>query len=295
MRVLVTGATGLIGSHLVPALKREGHQVVRLGRRPGAADFLWDPLRGTLDARALEGVEAVVHLAGENIGQRWTAQRRERIWRSRVEGARLLAEAIVASPSPPRVFVSASAVGYYGDRGQEPLDESSGPGTGFLADLCRAWEEAAQEATRAGTRVVNTRFGVVLSGRGGALARLLPLFRLGLGATLGSGRQFMSWVALDDAVAGLLFALSRDDLSGPVNVTAPNPVTNAEFTRTLARVLGRPAFLRVPAFALRLAMGRMADEALLMGQRVLPAKLQAAGFQFRYPELEAALRHVLGR
>ncbi len=295
MRVLVTGATGLIGSHLVPALKREGHQVVRLGRRPGAADFLWDPLRGTLDARALEGVEAVVHLAGENIGQRWTAQRRERIWRSRVEGARLLAEAIVAAPSPPRVFVSASAVGYYGDRGQEPLDESSGPGTGFLADLCRAWEEAAQGATRAGTRVVNTRFGVVLSGRGGALARLLPLFRLGLGATLGSGRQFMSWVALDDAVAGLLFALSRDDLSGPVNVTAPNPVTNAEFTRTLARVLGRPAFLRVPAFALRLAMGRMADEALLMGQRVLPAKLQAAGFQFRYPELEAALRHVLGR
>ncbi len=295
MRVLVTGATGLIGSHLVPALQREGHQVVRLGRRPEAADFLWDPLRGTLDARALEGVEAVVHLAGENIGQRWTAQRRERIWRSRVEGARLLAEAIVAAPSPPRVFVSASAVGYYGDRGQEPLDESSGPGTGFLADLCRAWEEAAQGATRAGTRVVNTRFGVVLSGRGGALARLLPLFRLGLGATLGSGRQFMSWVALDDAVAGLLFALSRDDLSGPVNVSAPNPVTNAEFTRTLARVLGRPAFLRVPAFALRLAMGRMADEALLMGQRVLPAKLQAAGFQFRYPELEAALRHVLGR
>ncbi|HXG41791.1 MAG TPA: TIGR01777 family oxidoreductase [Dehalococcoidia bacterium] len=295
MRVLVAGASGLIGSHLVPALEREGHEVVRLGRRPGASDFVWDPLRGELDARALEGVEAVVHLAGENIGQRWTRERKERIWRSRVEGARLLAEAIAASPAPPRVFLSASATGYYGDRGDEPLDEGAAPGRGFLAELCQAWEQASQAAASAGTRVVNPRIGVVLTARGGALARLLPLFRLGLGGSLGSGRQYMSWVDLEDLVEALLFLLSQEEMTGAVNVTSPNPITNAEFTRTLARVLGRPAFLRVPAFALRLLLGEMAQEALLSGQRVLPARLQAAGFRFRYPELEASLRHALGR
>jgi uncharacterized protein (TIGR01777 family) len=295
MRVLVTGASGLIGSHLLPALQREGHQVVRLGRRAGAADFLWDPLRGELDRRALEGVEAVVHLAGESIGRRWTAARRERIWRSRVEGARLLVEAVASAASPPATFLSASAVGYYGDRGAEVLDEESGPGWGFLADLCRAWEEAARAAAQAGSRVVNARFGIVLSARGGALAQMLPLFRLGLGGTVGDGRQYLSWVDIEDAVAALLFLLSQGELAGPVNVTSPNPVTNQQFTRTLARVLGRPAFLRVPAFALRLLLGQMADETLLSGQRVLPRKLQGAGFQFRYPELEGALRHLLGR
>ncbi|MCS7276256.1 MAG: TIGR01777 family oxidoreductase [Dehalococcoidia bacterium] len=295
MRVLVTGASGLIGSHLVPALEREGHQVLRLGRRPETADFVWDPLRGQMDARALEGVEAVVHLAGENIGQRWTPASKERIWRSRVEGTRLLAEAIAASPAPPKVFISASATGYYGDRGDEALDEGAAPGRGFLAELCQAWEQAAQTAAAAGTRVVNPRFGVVLSARGGALARLLPVFRLGLGGSLGSGRQYMSWVDMDDLVQAVLFLLSREEFSGPVNVTSPNPVTNAEFTRTLARVLGRPALFRVPAFALQVLLGEMAREALLSGQRVLPARLQAAGFQFRYPELEASLRHALGR
>jgi hypothetical protein len=248
-----------------------------------------------MDARALEGVEAVVHLAGENIGQRWTPASKERIWRSRVEGTRLLAEAIAASPAPPKVFISASATGYYGDRGDEALDEGAAPGRGFLAELCQAWEQAAQTAAAAGTRVVNPRFGVVLSARGGALARLLPVFRLGLGGSLGSGRQYMSWVDMDDLVQAVLFLLSREEFSGPVNVTSPNPVTNAEFTRTLARVLGRPALFRVPAFALQVLLGEMAREALLSGQRVLPARLQAAGFQFRYPELEASLRHALGR
>lgn len=294
MRVLVTGATGLVGSHLVPALQREGHQVVRMGRS-GASDFVWDPLRGEMDIRALDGIEAVVHLAGETIGQRWTEERKQRIWRSRVDGARMLAEAITAAASPPRTFISASATGYYGDRGDEPLDEDSGPGRGFLAELCQAWEEAAQSAAQAGTRVVNTRFGVVLSGKGGALARLLPLFRLGLGGPLGSGRQYMSWVDIEDLVSAVLFVLRREEISGPVNVTSPNPVTNAEFTRTLAQVLGRPAFFRVPAFALKAVMGQMAEEALLAGQRVLPRKLREAGFAFGYPDLEGSLRHVLGR
>lgn len=295
MRVLVTGATGLIGSHLVPALQREGHQVVRLGRRRDASDFVWDPLRGQMDTGALDGVEAVVHLAGENIGQRWTEERKQRMWRSRVEGARLLADAIASVSSPPRTFISASATGYYGDRGDEALDEDAGPGRGFLAELCQAWEEAAQGAARAGTRVVNPRFGVVMSDKGGALARLLPLFRLGLGGALGDGRQYMSWIDIEDLVSAVLFLLRRDDLSGPVNVTSPNPVTNEEFTRTLARVLGRPAFLRVPAFALKAMMGQMAEEALLAGQRVLPRKLHQAGFAFQYPDLEGSLRHVLGR
>jgi uncharacterized protein (TIGR01777 family) len=295
MRVLVTGATGLIGSHLVPALQREGHQVVRLGRRRDASDFVWDPLRGQMDTGALDGVDAVVHLAGENIGQRWTEERKQRMWRSRVEGARLLADAIASASSPPRTFISASATGYYGDRGDEALDEDAGPGRGFLAELCQAWEEAAQGAARAGTRVVNPRFGVVMSDKGGALARLLPLFRLGLGGALGDGRQYMSWIDIEDLVSAVLFLLRRDDLSGPVNVTSPNPVTNEEFTRTLARVLGRPAFLRVPAFALKAMMGQMAEEALLAGQRVLPRKLHQAGFAFQYPDLEGSLRHVLGR
>lgn len=295
MRVLVTGATGLIGSHLVPALQREGHQVVRLGRRRDASDFVWDPLRGQMDTGALDGVDAVVHLAGENIGQRWTEERKQRMWRSRVEGARLLADAIASVSSPPRTFISASATGYYGDRGDEALDEDAGPGRGFLAELCQAWEEAAQGAARAGTRVVNPRFGVVMSDKGGALARLLPLFRLGLGGALGDGRQYMSWIDIEDLVSAVLFLLRRDDLSGPVNVTSPNPVTNEEFTRTLARVLGWPAFLRVPAFALKAMMGQMAEEALLAGQRVLPRKLHQAGFAFQYPDLEGSLRHVLGR
>lgn len=295
MRVLVTGATGLIGSHLVPALQREGHQVVRLGRRRDASDFVWDPLRGQMDTGALDGVDAVVHLAGENIGQRWTEERKQRMWRSRVEGARLLADAIASVSSPPRTFISASATGYYGDRGDEALDEDAGPGRGFLAELCQAWEEAAQGAARAGTRVVNPRFGVVMSDKGGALARLLPLFRLGLGGALGDGRQYMSWIDIEDLVSAVLFLLRRDDLSGPVNVTSPNPVTNEEFTRTLARVLGRPAFLRVPAFALKAMMGQMAEETLLAGQRVLPRKLHQAGFAFQYPDLEGSLRHVLGR
>ncbi len=297
MRVAVTGATGLIGSALLPALRAAGHEVVSLVRRPPrpeAGECYFDPLAGLMDPQALEGVEAVIHLAGENIGQRWTPAVKERIRRSRVAGAALLVEAMERGPRP-RVFLSASAVGYYGPRGEEPVTEETGPGQGFLAQVCREWEEAALAASRLGVRVAVARLGVVLSPQGGALARMLPLFRLGLGGPLGSGRQYVSWVAIDDAVAAFLWLLAGEGLEGPFNVTSPEPVTFRELARTLGRVLGRPAFLPVPALALRLAFGEMAQETLLSGQRALPKRLLEAGFQFRFPRLEEALSHLLGR
>ncbi len=297
MKVLVSGSSGLIGSALVPALRQAGHQVVRLvRRRPEPPDeFFWLPDAGQLDRSALEGVDAVIHLAGETIGKRWTSSVKERIRTSRIEGARLLTEAMREMGTPPRVFVSASAVGYYGDRGSEILDENEAPGRGFLAEVCKDWEAATRPAAERGVRVVNTRTGIVLSGRGGALKAMLPLFQLGLGGVLGDGRQYMSWIAIDDAVRGYLHLLEDSGLSGPVNLTSPNPVTNAEFTQTLAKVLGRPAFLRVPAQVLALPLGEMAQETLLASQRAIPRRLLERGFQFQYPELEGALRHVLGR
>lgn len=297
MKVLVSGSSGLIGSALVPALRQAGHQVVRLvRRRPEPPDeFFWLPDAGQLDRSALEGVDAVVHLAGETIGKRWTSSAKERIRASRIEGARLLTEAMREMGTPPRVFVSASAVGYYGDRGSEILDENEAPGRGFLAEVCKDWEAATRPAVERGVRVVNARTGIVLSGRGGALKAMLPLFQLGLGGVLGDGRQYMSWIAIDDVVRGYLHLLEDSGLSGPVNLTSPNPVTNAEFTQTLAKVLGRPAFLRVPAQVLTLPMGEMAQETLLASQRAIPRRLLERGFQFQYPELEGALRHVLGR
>jgi hypothetical protein len=298
MRIAMTGATGLIGSALAPALAAQGHEIIRLVRRnprAEAGEYYFDPLVEQMDWRALEGVEAVIHLAGENIGQRWTRQAKERIHRSRVVGAAMLVRAMKEAPQRPRVFISASAVGYYGPRGHEPITEEAGPGQGFLARVCQEWEAAAMAAHEMGVRVVLARMGVVLSAWGGALARLLPIFRLGLGGPVGSGQQYVSWVALDDVVAAFLWLLEKEELTGPFNVTSPEPVTFAELARTLGRVLGRPAFLRVPGFLLRLALGEMAQETLLSGQRALPKRLLDSRFQFRFPRLEEALHHLLGR
>jgi len=244
----------------------------------------------------LDGVDAVVHLAGANIAAgRWTPARKAEIRRSRVEGTRSLCEALSRLAHPPTVLVSASAVGYYGNRGTETLTEESPAGTGFLADVCRAWEAAAQPVSQAGIRVVNLRFGMILSPLGGALAKMLLPFKLGAGGRIGSGEQFMSWIALDDAIGAIQYALGEESVRGPVNAVAPAPVSNTDFTRTLARVLRRPALFPLPAFAARLLFGEMADALLLGGARVMPARLQAAGYGFRFPELEGALRHLLGR
>ena len=298
MKVLVTGSSGLVGKALVQRLTAEGHGVARLVRTPPRdpqSEFPWDPAGGRLDPEVLEGQDAVVHLAGENIsGGRWTAARRERIRASRVDSTRLLAQALAGLRRKPSVLVCASAIGYYGDRGDELLSEESGPGAGFLPDVCRAWESASRDAEAAGIRVVRMRIGVVLSGGGGALPRMLTPFKLGLGGRLGTGRQFMSWVALADLAAALTVALADDRLQGPVNAVAPSPVTNAEFTRVLAKVLARPAFFPAPAFALRLLLGQMADELLLASTRVVPRKLKEAGFQYRHPDLEGALKAALG-
>lgn len=298
MKIAVTGSSGLVGSSLVPFLKAGGHEVRRLVRRaPHAPDERrWDPAGGALDPAALEGLDAVVHLAGESIASgRWTAARKRRILESRAAGTRALAEALARQARRPRALVCASAIGYYGDRGDERLDESSARGSLFLSEVCEAWERAADPARAAGIRVVHLRLGVVLSPAGGALAKMLPPFRLGLGGRLGSGRQVMSWIAIDDVVGAFWRALERDDLSGPVNAVAPAPVDNATFTRVLGRVLGRPTVFPVPAFAARLALGQMADELLLASARVEPRALLASGFAFEHPDLEGALRHVLGR
>jgi uncharacterized protein len=296
MNVLVTGSHGLIGSALRPALETGGQSVRRLVRAEPAkeSEFQWDPEHGRIDARALDGVDAVVHLAGETVAGRWTASKKRRILESRVKSTQLVSDALAKLERPPPALIVASAVGYYGDRGEEPLTEESAPGSGFLADVVKQWEAASEPAERAGIRVVRTRFGIVLSAAGGALKTMLPPFRLGVGGKLGSGRQYMSWVGIDDVVGAIHLALTDERLSGPVNVVAPEAVTNEEFTRTLGRVLRRPTVLAVPAPALRLALGEFANETL-GGARVLPAKLEAAGYEFRDPRLEAALRHALGR
>jgi uncharacterized protein (TIGR01777 family) len=298
MKVAVTGASGLVGSALVPFLTTGGHEVVRLVRRApaGEGEARWDPQRGTIDASALDGTEGVVHLAGENIAEgRWTAARKEKLRSSRLGPTRLLAEALAALPRRPKVLVSASAVGYYGDGRDAWLDETSPAADDFLGRLAREWEQATAPAAAAGIRVVNLRFGIVLSPAGGALGKMLTPFKAGVGGVLGSGRQYMSWIAMDDLVGAVHHALVQDTLSGPVNATAPAPVTNAEFTKTLGRVLGRPTVAAVPAFALRLAFGEMADAALLSGARVAPKRLLDSGYRFRFPDLEGALRHLLGR
>jgi uncharacterized protein (TIGR01777 family) len=297
MRIAVTGASGLIGGALVPALAAQGHEVLRLVRREAraAGEVRWDPATGSIDRPSLEGLDSVVHLAGENIAAgRWTQTRKARLRSSRVGPTRLLAETLATLERKPRVLVSASAIGCYGDRGDSWLTEKEPPADDFLGRLSVEWEASAGPAAQAGIRVVHPRTGIVLSPSGGALAKMLPPFRLGLGGVLGSGAQFFSWIALDDVVGAIGHLLERGDLAGPVNVVAPVPVTNAEFTKTLGRVLGRPTVLPVPAVALRLALGEMAD-AVLASARVRPERLVATGYRFRFPELEDALRHVLRR
>lgn len=298
MHILVTGSSGLIGSALVPSLRTGGHQVTRLIRSQPKGEEMalrWDPQAGSLDAKSLEGVDAVVHLAGENIAERWTSEKKTRIRDSRVKSTRLLSDTLARLERPPKVLVCASAIGYYGDRAAEVLTEESPPGGGFLAGVCQAWEEAAEPVRQKGLRVVNLRFGMVLSSAGGALAKMLPPFRLGLGGALGSGRQYVSWIAIDDAVGAIQHALATEALQGPANAVAPQAVTNQEFTKALGTVLGRPTVLPMPAFAARLMFGEMADEVLLASAHVQPTKLLSTGYVFRYPNLGVALRHVLGK
>ena len=296
LRVAITGASGLVGSAFADLLTTGGHEVVRISRSPqDASQVEWDPKLGLKPHQALEGLDALVHLAGENIAaRRWSDRQMEEIRSSRVVGTSQLVRSLGDLASPPRTFLSASAIGYYGDRGDEPLDERSSSGEGFLSDVCAEWEETATTASELGSRVVLARFGIVLSPRGGALGKMLPPFRLGAGGRIGSGRQWMSWIALDDAIAALYQLLMDDASSGAFNLTSPLPVTNAEFTASLAGVLSRPALVPMPARAAQVAFGRMADEMLLASARVLPERLEEAGYAFRQPTLDGALQFLLG-
>ena len=295
MHVLVTGSSGLVGTALVPFLAAQGHKVTRLVRRSGLGPgtVRWDPAAGTIDHEALRGVQATVHLAGESIVGRWTSAKKASIRESRVAGTRRLCDALLTLDPPPSTFVCASAVGFYGERGAQVLDEDSPPGFGFLADVCREWEGATDRAAERGMRVVNLRTGLVLSRRGGALAKMLPPFLFGLGGVVGSGTQYWSWIALDDLLGAVHHALFLPTLRGPVNAVAPQPATNRQFTRALGRALGRPTLLPLPAFGVKLLMGEMGQALLLASTRVEPRRLLATGYRFQFPELEGALRHAL--
>lgn len=296
MKVLVSGSHGFIGSHLIPALVSRGHTVIRLVRRPvqtGDNAVFWNPATASLDSARLEGMDAVVHLAGESVVGRWTSAKKTAIRDSRVQGTRFLCESLARLSAPPRVLISASATGYYGSRGGEILREESSSGTGFLADVCRRWESATEPALQKKIRVVNARAGVALGPAGGALARMLLPFRLGLGGKIGGGSQYMSWISMDDLTGALLHALETESLRGPVNIVSPNPATNLEFTKTLGKVLKRPTPFPLPAFAARILFGGLADEMLLASARVEPARLLASGFRFAQPDLENALRNLL--
>lgn len=300
MQIAITGATGLIGSALVDSLRKDGHAVIRLVRKnPAAGDRLWDPTGSALPTSALEGVDAVVHLAGAGIGdRRWTESYKSLIRSSRVDGTSVLARAmaeLAAAGTGPNVLLSGSAIGVYGNRGDEVLDESSTIGTGFLADVCREWEAATAPAEQAGVRVAHLRTGIVLTPKGGALKKLLPLFRLGVGGRFGNGRQWQSWISLDDEIGSIQHLLTAD-VEGPVNLTAPNPVTNAEFTKELARVLHRPALFPVPSFGPGLVVGKeLADNLLFHSQRVLPTVLEKISYEFRHQHLGAAFTSLLSR
>ena len=301
MKILVTGSSGLVGTALCKSLRADGHTVLRLTRsgsaqQPGLLkeEIRWEPPTGSLDLAAMEGSDALVHLAGASIAQgRWTPARKETLRSSRVDTTRHLVGGIAKLQRKPRIFVCASAIGYYGDRGDETLTESSAPANDFLARLCCEWESAANEAERLGVRTVMLRLGIILDAHRGALPRMLLPFRLGVGGRLGSGRQWMSWISLEDAIRIIRFAIEKDSLRGPVNAISPNPVTNAEFTRALARVLHRPALLPAPRFALRLALGEMADALLFSSQRVTPQRLLALNYGFLHSNLEGALQSIL--
>jgi len=293
--ILVSGASGLIGSALTRALRSQNVQVKRLVRRRASQpdEVSWYPDRQEIDPHAMDGVTAVVNLAGENLSQRWTSSARQRIRDSRIQATTLLARTVAGSNPRPRVFLSASAMGIYGTHRDDPVDEGATLGDDFLASVCKEWEAATRPAADAGVRVAFSRTGLVMARDGGVLAKLLLPFRLGLGGKLGGGRQWMSWIALTDVVRALRFIVDNESIRGPVNVVGPNPVTNAEFTDTLGRVLGRPTVTIVPAFALKLALGQMAEDTALASQRVVPRRLNDGGFQFEFPSLEAALRHEL--
>ncbi len=300
MKILIAGSRGLVGTDLVSFLKHQGHQVFKLSRtkKENETDVIvWDPETCYLNEADLDGFDAVVNLAGENIANgRWTEKQKEEIKNSRINSTSLLAKALTKVKNPPRVFVCASAIGFYGDRPDEVLNENSVPVRGdFLSETCVQWEEACRPAAEAGIRVVNTRFGIILSPKGGAMAKLLLPFQLGLGGQIGNGEQVMSWIGLDDVVYALNYVIQNESISGPVNFTAPNPVTNLEFTKTLGKVLQRPTIFPVPSFAIKLILGEMADALLLSSQKVKPSKLESAGYEFTHKDLESALRHLLGK
>jgi hypothetical protein len=300
MKILISGSTGLVGSAAMSVLGDAGHQMVRLTRQstelgPDAGDVVrWDPAAGSIDVTALEGLDAVVHLAGENIAAgRWTAAMKERIRASRVDGTKLLCESLAKLDAKPKTLVCASAIGYYGNRGDEIMVEDSPPSDDFLGEVCQAWEAAADAARDAGIRVVHLRIGVVLSSRGGALRKMLLPFKMCAGGIVGSGKQWWSWVSIHDLVGAIQHALENEQLAGPVNTVSPNTVTNREFTKTLGKVLHRPTIVPMPAFAVKLAFGEMGEELLLASTRVTPQRLLESGYEFRFPELGAALAHVI--
>jgi hypothetical protein len=294
MKILISGSSGLIGTAATTALKSDGHNVVHLvrpGKTANPADVQWDPMRATVDVAALEGVDVVIHLSGAGIADgRWTEERKQLLRSSRIDTTRVLVDSLSRLKQKPRVLIVASAIGYYGNRGDEILTESSATGTDFLALVCRDWEAEASRGAAMGIRTVMLRFGVVLSGKGGALPKMLTPFKLGVGGRLGTGQQWMSWIAIEDVVGIVRYAIANEQVSGPVNLVAPNPVRNEEFTRLLAGMLHRPAIFPAPAFVLRLAMGDMADAVLLSSDRVKPEQMLAAGYKFRFEVLEPALR-----
>ena len=297
MKILVSGSHGLVGKALIHSLTTDSHEVLKLVRRErsfGAPEVEWHPNQGQINAEHLEGFDVVVHLAGESIASgRWTESKKRAIRESRVKGTLLLSEALARLSRPPSVFLCASAIGFYGDRGDELLTEESAPGEDFLSSVCVEWENATKPAVEKGIRTIHARFGVILNADGGALAQMLTPFRMGIGGRVGSGKQWMSWIALEDVVNGLEFLIAHKLVRGAVNFVAPNPVTNAEFTKTLGRVLSRPTLFPIPAFGARLAFGELADALLLSSQRVEPSVLEDKGFLFSWPTLEPALRHLL--
>ena len=296
MKLLISGSHGLVGNALIKALEAGGHEIFRLVRHAPESDseIEWSPDRYSIALARLEGFDAVVHLAGESIASgRWNEEKKRKIRESRVKGTKLLSDALANLARPPRTFISASAIGYYGNRGDELLTETSPSGDDFLSRVCVEWENVTAHAAEKGIRVVNTRFGIILDSNGGALAKMLTPFRMGVGGKIGNGKQWMSWIALDDVVGGIEYVLANETVKGPVNFVAPNPVTNAEFTKTLGRVLSRPTMFPIPAFGARLVFGEMADALLLSSQRVEPIRMKEASYRFKYPELEPALSHIL--